>query len=132
MVMEENYTAKEESLSKALYKLVLLSIKAVPIIISVIYVINTVLSYFGIDLPLLSYVVQYLFIAFMYLASYAFRFCRWHRMFIHYITLVFTLNIYDYHFGLPITDRGLLLFYCILTGVFLLVTVYLRFHTCRH
>ena len=125
-------TAKEESLSRSLHKLVLYSVKVIPVIISCVYVLNTVLSYFGIDLPLFAYIVQYLFIAFMYLASYAFRFCSWHRMFIHYIATVFTLNIVDYHFGLPISDRGLLLFYCILTGVFILVTVYLRFYTCKH
>ena len=130
--MEEHSSVREANLSKSLCKIMLYSIKVIPMIISGIYILNTVLSYFDIDLPILSYIVQYLFIAITLVASLAFRFCRWHRMFIYYIAVILTLNIIDYHIGIPVSDRCLYLLYGIITGVFLFIILYLRFKVCRN
>jgi len=130
--MEEHSSVREANLSKSLCKIMLYSIKVIPMIISGIYILNTVLSYFDIDLPILSYIVQYLFIAVTLIASLAFRFCKWHRMFIYYIAVILTLNIIDYHIGIPVSDRCLYLLYGIITGVFLFIILYLRFKICRN
>lgn len=122
----------EGNLNKVLYKLILYSVKVIPILVSGIYLLNTVLSYCNIDLPLFSYIVQFLFIGFFYIASYAFKFCAWHRMFIHYITLVLILNIIDYHIGIPLSDRDILAAYLIISIVFLVITVILKFKSCKH
>lgn len=127
MMKEETSTAREASLSKTLCRIMLYSVKMIPMVISGIYVLNTVLSYFYIDLPVLSYIVQFLFIVFMLIASYAFKFCKWHRMFIYYILLILILNIIDYHVGIPISNRGLLLMYVIITGIFMFYILYLKF-----
>ena len=122
----------EESLSnkKLLYKSVLYSVKIIPMLIAGIYLLNTVLSYCGIDWEGFSYIVQFLFIGFIYLASITFRFCVYHRLFIHYILLTLILNIIDYHWGIPLSDRNLFLMYMIITGVFLFLILY--FHQkCR-
>jgi len=125
--MEEHSSVGEANLSKSLCKIMLYSIKVIPMIISGIYILNTVLSYFDIDLPILSYIVQYLFIAVTLIASLAFRFCKWHRMFIYYIAVILTLNIIDYHIGIPVSYRCLYLLYGIITGVFLFIILYLRY-----
>lgn len=127
MMKEETSIVKEASLSKTLCRIMLYSVKVIPMVISGIYVLNTVLSYFYIDLPVLSYIVQFLFIAFMLIASYAFKFCKWHRMFIYYILLILVLNIIDYHVGIPISNRGLLLMYVVITGMFMFYIIYLKF-----
>lgn len=127
MMKKETSTAREAGLSKTLCRIMLYSVKVIPMVISGIYVLNTVLSYFYIDLPVLSYIVQFLFIAFMLTASYAFKFCKWHRMFIYYILLILILNIVDYHVGIPISNRGLLLIYVIITGIFMFYIIYLKF-----
>lgn len=46
---------------------------------------DTILSYFYIDIPALSYIggCSFLTLAFIYLASYAFRFCEYHRILTH-------------------------------------------------
>lgn len=122
----------EEGLSnkKLLYKSVLYSVKIIPMLIAGIYLLNTVLSYYGIDWEGFSYIVQFLFIGFIYLASITFRFCVYHRLFIHYILLTLVLNIIDYHWGIPLSDRNLFLMYIIITGVFLFLILY--FHQkCR-
>jgi len=122
----------EGNLNKALYKILLCSVKVIPMIISGIYLLNTVLSYCNIDLPLFSYIVQFLFIGFLYTASYVFKFCAWHRMFIHYISLILILNIIDYHIGIPLSDRDILASYLVISVVFLIVTVILKFRVCKH
>ena len=61
----------EESLSKSLYKIELYLIKVIPMVLSGIALLNTVLSYLYIDVPLLSYLggVSVLTIAFLYISS---------------------------------------------------------------
>ena len=114
------------SVNKNLYKLVLYLVKVIPMVISGIYVLNTVLSYFDIDTPILSYLVQFLFIGGLYILSYVFKFCIYHRLFIHYILITLILNIIDYHFGLPVSDKGVFLLYMIITGIFLFLILYFR------
>jgi len=122
---------EEESLSKTLYKIVLYSVKVIPMVISGIYLLNTVLSYFNIDLELFSYVVQFLFIGQMYATSYAFKFCAWHRMFIHYILIILILNIIDYHIGIPLSDKEIFTLYIIITTICMFLALYLKVK-CKH
>jgi hypothetical protein len=46
--------AVEENLNKSMYKLLILMLKYIPMLISLVYVLNTALSYFYIDIPVLS------------------------------------------------------------------------------
>ena len=121
---------KEENLkSKTLYKIELYLIKIIPMILSLIALLNTILSYFYIDVPLLSYLggISVFTIIFLYMSSIVFRFCKYHRMFIHYITINWLLNIIDYYIGIPVSNKGMFLIYMILTGAALFVIVYLKF-----
>ena len=122
---------EEGSLSKSLYKIVLYSVKVIPMLVSGIYLLNTVLSYYGIDLELFSYVVQFLFIGLMYISSYAFKFCSWHRMFIHYILIILILNIIDYHIGIPLSDKGMVTLYIIIATICLFIALYLKLKVCK-
>ena len=112
--------------NRLIYRGLLCSVRVIPVLVAGIYVLNTVLSYFGIDWEGFSYLVQLLFISFMYLASKALRFCSYHRIFIHYIAIVLVLNVIDYHWGLPISDRSLYLMYATITGLGLFIALYLH------
>ena len=116
----------EESLNKSLYKIELYLIKVIPMVLSGIALLNTVLSYLYIDVPLLSYLggVSVLTIIFLYISSYVFKFCAYHRMFIHYITVNWVLNIYDYYIGIPLSNKGLFLLYMSITGITLFIILY--------
>lgn len=124
----------EVNLNKLLYKAELYLIKVIPMVLSGIALLNTILSYFYIDVPLLSYLggVSVLTIAFLYLSSYVFKFCAYHRMFIHYITLNWVLNIIDYYIGIPLDNKELFMMYMIITGIFLFIVLYLKFKVCKH
>ena len=122
--------AAEENLNKVLYKVELYLIKIIPMLLAGISLLNTILAYcFGIDSPILSYIggVSFLTLAFLYLSSYVFRFCAWHRMFLHYIVIVNVLNIYDYYVGIPVSDYHLFVIHIIITGVCLFLVAYLKF-----
>lgn len=121
-------TMVERLRSKVLYKYELYLIKILPAIMAGLCLLNTVLSYFCIDLPILSYIggISFLPLCFFYLSSIVFKFCIYHRLFIHYIALNWIMNVYDLYIGIPCNDRTLLSIYLIVTGIFIFLIVYFR------
>lgn len=111
--------AVEESLrSKTLYKVKIGLLKIIPMVLAGIYLSNTILSYFlDIDLIILSYIggISLLPLIFLYLSSYVFRFCIYHRVFLHYITINELILILDTHIELPISD---LEYFCLQMSIF--------------
>lgn len=118
--------AKEESLSKALYKIELYIIKIIPFVLAIVCFINTTLSYFGIDISFLSYLggISIFPLLFLYLSSYVFKFCLFHRLPLHYLSINLILNIIDDYIGIPVSNRGLYSIYLIITFIFILLVVY--------
>ena len=116
----------EESLSKTIYKIELFLLKIIPFVLTTVYFINTTLSYFKIDIPFLSYLggISILPLLFLYLSSYAFKFCFYHRLPLHYITVNLILNLIDEYIGIPLSDRNLYAIYLIITFVFIVLLVY--------
>ena len=100
----------EGQLQHSLYKIELHWIKIIPMVMSMICFIDTLFSYFFIDLPILSYIggSSILTIIFLYLSSYVFKFCAWHRVFIHYILIVNVINWYDFEYGIPLGLRDMI------------------------
>lgn len=116
----------EESLSKVLYKAVIVAIKVIPILIATLFLIRSILSCIDIDVTWLSYVcgMSLIPILFMYLVSYAFKFCSYHRMFLHYIVVNDALNYIDYYIGIPLQYNDLLKMHIIIAGIFMLIIIY--------
>ena len=114
-------------LNKSLHKVLLYLIKVVPMVMAFICLLNTVLSYYDIELPILSYIggCSILTLVFLYLSSYIFKFCKYHRMFIHYIAVTWVLNITDLYIGIPIGDVPYLLLQLIIAGITLFIILYL-------
>jgi hypothetical protein len=120
--------AVEENLNnKYLYKLFILILKFIPSIIAMIHLLSTILSYFSIDLVILSYIgsISLLPLLFMYLASYVFKFCSYHRMFLHYSVIINSLNIYDYYIGIPISNMEIIMVHIIISIIFSFIITYL-------
>lgn len=121
----------EGNSNKVLYKVQLYLLKVIPMVMAFIYLINTILSYFDIDLEFLSYLGSgsILMIVYLYVSSYVFKFCEYHRMFLHYIVVINIVNTYDYYIGIPINDLMLLILYQIISGIFLFIILYLYVKT---
>lgn len=117
----------EKSRNKRLYKATLVLLKVIPMLLSLFYVLNTTLYIFGIDLHILSYIagVSLLPLIFLYLTSFAFGFCKYHRMFLHYIVLNDLINIADYYIEGLFTDRSYIITHIVVLGIALFVILYL-------
>lgn len=96
-------------------------------LIAFIYLVNTASSYFGVDMPILSNIggLSLIPLLFMYISSYVFQFCEYHRMFLHYIAINDVINIYDWYVGINLSDRGLFTLHMIITGISLFIILYL-------
>ena len=118
--------AEEKLKSKFLYKIELYLIKIIPFILAIICFINTTLSYFYIDITFLSYLggISIFPLMFLYVSSYVFRFCVYHRLPLYYITINLILNLIDEYIGIPLSDRYLYAVYIIITFIFLMLLVY--------
>ena len=97
-----------------------------------LYLLNTVLSYFNIDYSIVSYLTGLGLIPWLFIlvASYALKFCVYHRLFLWYIVANDLVCWIDYNFELPVSDRGYLLLHFIVAGLFIFLILY--FHQkCR-
>lgn len=84
------------------------------------------LDFFGMDSSIFSFIggISLLPLIFIYLASYVFRFCEYHRMFLHYVVANNLLTYTDYYVGIPISDKSLFMVHIILIGIFLFLVLY--------
>ena len=113
-------------MNKLLYKIELYLLKVIPMIISVLFLINTILSCNNIDTTLPSTLVAILTWLFLYISSFVFKFCIYHRMFLYYILFVEILNYIDYDFNLYQTNKKAIAINIIIAGIFLFIILYLK------
>lgn len=101
-------------------------LKYIPMIIALIYILHMGLSYFYIDIPVLSHIAGISLFpwVFMYIATLVFKFCLYHRIFLYYILIVDIINIIDYYIGIPISDLELLMVHIIILGILLFIILY--------
>lgn len=101
------------NLDKYLYKTELYVLKIIPMLLALCSFLNTTLFYFGINLPILTYIggVSFLTLGFLYLSSYVFKFCGYHRMFLHYILVVNIISYIDMEFGIEVSNFSLFILY---------------------
>jgi hypothetical protein len=101
------------NLDKYLYKIELYVLKIIPMFLALCSFLNTTLFYFGINLPILTYIggISFLTLGFLYLSSYVFKFCSYHRMFLHYILIVNIISYIDMEFGIEVSSFSLFILY---------------------
>lgn len=115
----------EGNLRSKLYKAEITLIKALPFLLAVLYLIATVLDYYMISSTIINYIALGILYVFIYISSYVFKFCGYHRMPIHYIVLINILSVYDVYIGIPLDTFRLMQMYAIVTCLFVFLTVYL-------
>lgn len=120
------------SINKILYKIQLYILKVIPMVMAFCYLLNSIFSYYDIDLGFLSYLsgCSILMIVYLYIASYVFKFCEYHRMFLHYMVVNTIINSIDLYIGIPLTDLEILTLYMSITGItlFLILYMYVKSH----
>lgn len=124
----------EASLNKSLFKIEMVLLKRLPMVIAGMYFLNTILSYFGIDYAAISYLagVGMIPLLFLYITSYCFRFCSYHRMPLHYIIINNVLCWVDYNYEIPISNLKYLCLHVMLAFIFIVIMIYLKIRWMRH
>lgn len=119
----------ENGVGKYLYKIELLLIKVIPFIIMCCYVANSVLSYFEINTIILSIIggMSILPLIFLFVSSFVFRFCIYHRLPLYYILITDIINYYDNTIGIPMSNKSLFVLNMIIVGIFVLMIVFFKF-----
>ena len=128
VVLEDVMTMEEKQVNKTLYRLLLLAAKVIPMLLAFLHFINILFGYFNIDSTILTYLggISFLPILFLYITSYALKFCAYHRMFIHYCVITNIINIYDEYVGIDIDNERYVMLLLILTIIMLFITLYLK------
>lgn len=126
MVAEENLRKLK---SKTLYKLTLLFLKTIPVLLALCNVIHTGLCLAGIDkyADILSMLgsCSILTLSFLYLTSYVFKFCEYHRMPLHFIVVTDIIDCIDYYIGIPLDLFQFIVLYSTVIGISILLTILL-------
>lgn len=122
-----------ETVNKQLYKVDLFLLKLAPVLMCGGLIISTygasfkIIAGFGIILQIVSHYLGLVIapIAFMYISSYVFKFCNYHRMFIHYIAIIELMNVTNWYFKVPISDQLWNGIQDIITIVFFIITIFM-------
>lgn len=109
-----------------IYKLELLCVKFIPIIIGLFNLIDNILAYFDIYLDVIIYVAgtSVLTTIPMYISNLVYKFCKYHRMIIHYILVNKIISIVDNYTTLLGSDFNILLLNIIIAGIFIFLSIY--------
>ena len=112
--------------SKRIHKATIGFLKVIPMLLAVTTLLNQILSFFNIDWEILGFIggVSLLPLVFLYLASYCFKFCSYHRIFLHYVVICDIIALIDYYIGIPISSVSLFLINLIIAGITLFAALY--------
>lgn len=99
-------TAEVNSLKRSNYKVFLFINKYLPYVISLLYMVNTILYLFGIDLVIFSILGGMSILPMIYFisVSFTFSYCLYHRLPLYYVILNDSINWLEYTIGIPITN----------------------------
>lgn len=118
---------KSRQLNKNLYFIEIKLLKILPFLIALIYFINILLNLIGISLNALSYIagISFIPLLFIYVSSYVFQFCEYHRLPLHYILITNLLSIIGYEFEIAINIWSYIVIHSVLFGLTLFIALYL-------
>lgn len=113
-------------MNKLLHKLTLLSVKYIPILLAIVEFVAVILSYCGISTAILGVLLGTSLVTLipMYIMSYTFKFCKYHRMVINYVTTNKIILLVDTIVTIPFGDAAFLLILLAIAGTFLALTIY--------
>ena len=103
-------------------------IKIIPILIAILLLTSTLLSYFEINTASIAYIIALLVWLFLYLSSFVFKFCRWHRIFLYYIFVLYLIDWIDFTFIIPLSLRPMIAMQIGIAGIFILIGLYCYKH----
>lgn len=120
-----NQEEKSKNKKYILFKSEMIVLKTLPMILAILALLSTILDRYEINTVILNYIMFFLIYLFLYLSSYVFKFCEYHRMFLHYIVITNIISIFDVYIGIPLDKYDMFKLYLIISGIFLFIILYL-------
>lgn len=110
------------------YRIATIIIKYFPMLIAILYLLESILSCFSIECLVLGLLDNMSLLPIILILSMSFllKFCIWHRLPIYYVMVINTINIIDYYFKIPLNSAVMLSIYLIIALVFIFIG------TCLH
>lgn len=112
-------------------RVVLLMLKVTPVVAALCAALNSLLSYFDIDLIFLGYVAICFILITWYILSIYFKFCTFYRLLILYTLSAEGVNTIDYVHRIPISDWGYFVLHCGIIGLFILIFTFIHVRDTR-
>ena len=121
-------------LDKTLYKIELLLLKYLSVTIGFCYLLNSILSYFNIDVIILSFIggLSILPTIFILVSSFVFKFCIYYRLPVYYAILCDIISYYDLYVGIPLSNKLLFIVDMIIAGIFVFLMIFFKIKLCNH
>lgn len=118
--------AQKQEINKKLYRWLLLATKLLPMLLAFFHLLNVIFAYFGLNELALNYIagISLLPLAYLYLASYTFQYCKTYRYYLHYCVGIDIINVYDYYFPIPISNQNFCLGLVGFTIIMLFIILY--------
>lgn len=100
-------------------------LKGLPMVMALGFVISNTIPRINPVLNMITHICGLLIpqFAFMYLSSYIFRFCSYHRIFLHYILAIQAITITDWYIGIPISNNEIRYLQYAVSVVFAIIAV---------
>ena len=119
--------AEENQLRRSNYKIFLFINKYLPYVISLLYMVDTLLYFFGVDLPVLSIFggMSILPIIYFISVSFTFKYCLYHRLQLYYIMVNDAISWLEFTIGLPVSDTTYISISLVLMFITILITTIL-------
>jgi hypothetical protein len=113
-------------IDKRKHKLLIFTLKILPAIMADSYVIEMISIFLGFGTQVLVNFIGMIVapILFMYLASYVFKFCEYHRIFIHYVLILEILTTIKWYYPVIVTSQLVLNVSFFLSGLLMLCVVF--------
>ena len=93
--------------SKEMYKVTILLLKVLPMVMVFAYLTMLCCFYYAPKYVVVPHLLGTVFapLAFIYITSYVFKFCEFHRIFIHYYAFISILNVSDHYLHPYFNDK---------------------------
>lgn len=113
-------------IDKRQHKLMIFTLKILPAVMASSYVIEMISIFLGFGTQVLVNFIGMIVapILFMYLASYVFKFCEYHRIFIHYVLILEILTTVKWYYPVIVTSQLVLNISFFLSGLLMLCVVF--------
>lgn len=110
-------------MNKLTHQTTMIALKWLPAVMAFSFLGNTICTYFQSSMQAVVHYVGLVIapFAFLYLTSFVFKFCWYHRIFIHYVVIVEMLNITDWYFRIPLSNEWMCRVHFIISAIFLVV-----------